>query len=81
MPESPTTATFLNTDLEGLTRLRAQHRQALGTDLVRHDMPLQATSEEQAGTVFETFGTAALLRCLPRSLSFRRRPPARPPCL
>lgn len=55
---SATTTTFLFTDIAGSTRLWAEHREAMGAALARHDALLRAAVEDSGGTVFKTVGDA-----------------------
>ena len=50
--------TFLFTDIEGSTRLLADHRDAMGPAMARHHEILAAAIEDKGGVVFETVGDA-----------------------
>ncbi len=56
---SPTgTLTFLFTDIEGSTRLRDAHPEAMRAALLQHDDLLRACIESHGGQVFNTMGDA-----------------------
>lgn len=52
------TVTFLFTDIEGSTRLWAEHGEVMGQAVARHDALLRAAVREHGGTVFKTVGDA-----------------------
>src|SRR5262245_3008048 len=52
------TVTFLFTDIEGSTRLWAQHPQAMGAAVARHEALLREAITNAGGVVFKTVGDA-----------------------
>jgi len=52
------TVTFLFTDIEGSTRLWAEHPQAMGAALARHEAILREAITANRGVVFKTVGDA-----------------------
>jgi len=59
MADLPTgTVTFLFTDIEGSTRLWAEHRGTMGEVVERHDIIVRSAIEDNGGFVFATGGDA-----------------------